>query len=130
VAAHPGFDRFHVTFERDADGVAAFVNGPDRFVREGREEPPAEWQPRLWVSYVGTFRCYNPWAPGFRVYVRGDHLFLAQPDGEYELNPLGDGEFRVGKPWSADRVRFETILEGRPQRALYNGCPYWRSFVE
>jgi D-alanyl-D-alanine carboxypeptidase len=130
VVPHPGFDRFHANFEREADEVVALTNGPDRFVREGRDEPEPVWPPRLWASYIGMYRCYNPWAPGFRVYVRAGKLFLSHPDGEHALEPIDGGEFRVGQPWSADRVRFETAVEGRPQQAIYNGYPYWRSFVE
>ncbi|MDP9296230.1 MAG: beta-lactamase family protein [Actinomycetota bacterium] len=130
VVPHAGFDRFHLKFERNGDEVVALVHGTDRFVRDGREEPAPAEPPRMWVSVAGLYRTYNPWAAGFRVYLRGDRLFLSWPDGERELELLDDGEFRVGEAWSPDRVRFETIVEGRPQQAVYNGYPYWRSFVE
>jgi D-alanyl-D-alanine carboxypeptidase len=130
VVPHPSLDRFHLKLEREGGDVVALINGDARFVREGRDEPEPAWQPRPWGSYVGHYRTYNPWAAGFRVYVRGDGLFLSWPDGERELEPLDDGEFRVGESWSPDRVRFETVVEGRPQQAVYNGHAYWRSFVE
>jgi CubicO group peptidase (beta-lactamase class C family) len=146
VVPHPELDRFHLAIERAGNEVVALINGPDRFVREGhregREEPgpaPPRVSPPvsppvspsgLWLSFAGHYRTYNPWAPGFRVYLRGDRLFLSWPDGERELEMLDDGEFRAGESWSPDRVRFDTVLDGRPQQAVYNGRPYVRSFTE
>jgi hypothetical protein len=130
VVPHPALDRFHLKLEREAGDVVALINGPDRYVRDGREEPPSPPPRRLWVSFAGHYRTYNPWAADFRVYLRGDRFFLSWPDGERELEVLDDGEFRVGESWSPDRLRFETIVEGRPQQAVYNGHPYWRSFAE
>jgi CubicO group peptidase (beta-lactamase class C family) len=130
VVPHPALDRFHLKLEREAGDVVALINGPDRYVRDDREEPPPLPPPRLWVSFAGHYRTYNPWGADFRVYLRGDRLFLSWPDGERELEVLDDGEFRVGEPWAPDRLRFETIVDGRPQQAVYNGHPYWRSFAE
>ena len=129
LANQPGVE-FHLKLEREAGDVVALINGPDRYVRDDREEPPPLPPPRLWVSFAGHYRTYNPWGADFRVYLRGDRLFLSWPDGERELEVLDEGEFRVGEPWAPDRLRFETIVDGRPQQAVYNGHPYWRSFAE
>jgi hypothetical protein len=46
------------------------------------------------------------------------------------LAPLGDDLFRVGEPeWTPERLRFDTIVGGRAQRAVLSGTPYYRAFT-
>jgi hypothetical protein len=46
------------------------------------------------------------------------------------LAPLGDGLFRVDEEtWSPERLRFDTVLDGRAQRAWLNATPYYRAFT-
>jgi hypothetical protein len=69
------------------------------------------------------------------VFVRGDRLWLellgdaSDVEGVRPLEPLEDGWFRVGEPWSPDRVRFDAVVDGRPQQALFDAAPYYRSFA-
>jgi hypothetical protein len=45
------------------------------------------------------------------------------------LVPLEDGSFRLGEePWSPERVRFDTLLEGRYLRAWHGATPFHRPF--
>lgn len=44
--------------------------------------------------------------------------------------PLADGVFRLGPTeWSPERLRFDTIVHGRAQRAVLSGTPYYRAFA-
>jgi hypothetical protein len=43
--------------------------------------------------------------------------------------PLDDGAFRVGEEWSPDRVTFDMEVDGQPQRATYDGAPFYRTFA-
>lgn len=48
----------------------------------------------------------------------------------FPLTPVQADAFRVGEPeWSPERLRFDTMLDGLTQRAVYSGTPYYRSFA-
>jgi D-alanyl-D-alanine carboxypeptidase len=127
----PAMDRFALGVEHDAGGkIIAVTHGPTRYVRAGAtgdadRAPPADAE-RL----TGTYRTWNPWSPGFRVFLRGGTLMLATPASEKLLTPLDDGEWRVGDERSPDRVRFDTMVDGAVQNAIYNNVPFSRSFLD
>ena len=127
----PEMDRFAFVVERGPDGsVAAITHGPSRYVAAGVTLEPEAAPPSGAHLLVGTYRGWNPWSPGFRVFVRAGRLWLAWPSDELPLTPLDDDEWRVGGEQSPDRVRFDTIVGGGAQRAVYNAVPYPRSFLE
>jgi CubicO group peptidase (beta-lactamase class C family) len=132
----PRLDRFALGVERDRAGVVrALTHGPTRYLADGAapeaEPPEAEMtRPEGAGEITGTYRSWNPWAPGFRVFVRSGQLVLAWPSHEAVLAPLGDGEWRVGDERSADRVRFDTVVSGAAQHATYNAVRYPRSFLD
>jgi D-alanyl-D-alanine carboxypeptidase len=88
--------------------------------------PIAFAHPRTWDAYPGHYRYpgAHPYDPAVRVQlVKGA---LAFDDGT-PLVPLADGSFRVGaESWGPERVRFDTVIGGRAQRALYTGVPLYR----
>lgn len=128
---HPDLDRFLLRVVRADDGtVAEVLHGPDAYLREGAPSPQEPSLPEGWTAFPGTYRSYNPWALGFRVFARRGRLFVAWPGDERELEPMPDGSFRVGEAWSPDRVRFDAVIDGLAQRAVYNAQVYHRSFLE
>ncbi|MEO8291894.1 MAG: serine hydrolase domain-containing protein [Actinomycetota bacterium] len=131
AVAIPSMDRFALGVEADASGrVIALVHGPTRYVRAGTTLEPDPPSPAGASRMTGTYRTWNPWSPGFRVFVRAGRLILARPDGEWALTRLEGGEWRVGDEWSPDRVRFVTMVNGVAQQAIYNAVPYSRSFLD
>jgi hypothetical protein len=45
------------------------------------------------------------------------------------LTALEPGLFRLGdEPWTPERMRFDTVVDGAYQRAIYSGTPYCRAF--
>ncbi len=127
----PSMDRFALGAERDAGGeVVALTHGPTRYVRVGTVIEPDATAPAAAYPMAGTYRTWNPWSPCFRVFPRGDRLMLATPSGERPLTPQDDGEWRVGDEWSPDRVRFDTVMDGCAQHAVYNAVRYSRSFLD
>jgi hypothetical protein len=80
---------------------------------------------------VGHYRSHNPWLSNFRVVLRKGALALIRPTGSEEpLIPLAGGVFRIGdEERSPDRIRFDTVLDGRALRADLSGCPYYRTFT-
>jgi D-alanyl-D-alanine carboxypeptidase len=127
----PEMDRFPLGVERGEDGsVIALTHGPTRYLAAGVPAEPPETAPADTHLLVGTYRGWNPWSPGFRVFVRAGRPWLAWPGNEATLTPLDDDEWRVGDEWSPDRVRFETIVDGVAQHAIYNTVLYYRSFLD
>lgn len=60
---------------------------------------------------------------GTRVYARDGALWRNNAE---KLVPLPNGDFRLGPEWSPERVRFDGVYAGRPQRMLANGAASWR----
>ena len=127
----PEMDRFALVVERDREGeVRALTHGPSRYLAAGLTSEPEGDPPTGADLLTGTYRIWNPWAPGFRVFLRGGRLWLAWPTDEEPLTSLDDDEWRVGNERSPDRVRFDTVVGGGAQHAIYNGVPYARSFLD
>jgi CubicO group peptidase (beta-lactamase class C family) len=129
-------DRFILRFELDDEGnVEAADHGPDRYLPAGRPERETPDFPRALGRYLGHYRNHNPWTSNIRVFARGGRLWLQDVDlddvryHERPLEPRSDGTFRVGEPWSPDRIRFDTPIDSRATRAVYDGAPFYRTFT-
>lgn len=116
-----------LVFRRDGQSVTRAWLGGAEFVRvsDGRRvassSPPT---PESLRRLTGWYRSDDPWAGSFRVVAHGEALFLQ--DGT-PLTPLADGGYRVGdKDWSPERLRFDAVVEGRPQRAILSGVDHVR----
>ncbi len=132
---HPRLERFPIRFLRENAVVIGAVWGP-RWLRHERSTAPGTVEsPSEWARYPGRYASWNPWTPGFRAFLRGGELWLAftgdasDADGERRLWPLPDGSFRVGESWSPDRVRFDTVVDDRAQRAVLDAAPFYRTFA-
>jgi CubicO group peptidase (beta-lactamase class C family) len=88
---------------------------------------PSEWRP-----FLGHFRSHNGWANNIRVVAKDGGLIFgwdAYHSERHPLAPLGEAEFRVGhQPWSPERLCFDTLIDGRSQRAIYSGNAFYRTF--
>jgi D-alanyl-D-alanine carboxypeptidase len=137
LVPHPERDRYYLRFGRDASGeVVEASHGPDWFAGR-RSGGPTEFAapPRKWRGFVGHYRNYNPWMPGFRVVLRKGSLVLitswVDEVMDLELVALSDGSFRVGtEDWRPGRIRFDTVVEGRALRAHYDDGTWYRSFLQ
>ena len=75
-------------------------------------------------ALTGRYECDDPWRGGFTVLAQGEALFV---DGAMPMTPLPDGSYRVGDhDWSPERIRFDAVEAGRPQRAVLSGVDYLR----
>jgi CubicO group peptidase (beta-lactamase class C family) len=135
-------------------GVVAFANGPSGAwllgegalaIAAGEEPPELDLGPSVpladdgtcpprWQPFLGRFRSHNPWLPTFLIAAReGDLVMGTEWLNGSERLPLAalDGDcFRVGeRSWSPERMRFDTVIDGRAQRALYSGTPYYRALT-
>jgi CubicO group peptidase (beta-lactamase class C family) len=135
-------------------GVVAFANGfggawwageGALAIAKGREPPDLYREtaealvdggscPEDWAGYLARYRSHNPWLPTFLIAAREGTLVLGTDwvDGSWRapLVPLDDGTFRVGEePWLPERIAFDTVIDGRAQRASYRGTSYYRAFT-
>ena len=124
---------FRFTATPGAGRPTVLDHGPDRYVREGgapTARVPADVEP-----FVGHYRTHDPWQANIRVFVRDAALWLQDNSSdevryhERHLEPLEGGTFRVGESWSPDRIRFDSVIDGRATRAIYDGAPMYRMFT-
>ena len=132
VVAHPDFERFTLSFERDGIHVTRVTHG-DRWWGNDRYAGPATFErPDGWKAVAGHWRSHNPWYSNFRILPRRGSLRFLWGWGEedWELVPLSDGWFRVGaEEWSPRRIRFDTVIDGTATRAVLDAAPYYRTFT-
>jgi CubicO group peptidase (beta-lactamase class C family) len=136
-------------------GAVAFANGfrGARALGQGAlaiargEEPPDPERatpaplvddgtcPADWAAYPGRYRAHNPWLPTFAIAAQGGALVMGTDwlagSQRIRLASIEPGTFRVGdQEWSPERLRFEAIVDGLAQRAVYSGTPYHRALPE
>ena len=129
--SHPDMELFLLEFGRDGDRVVEVFHGPDWYIREGYSGPRSFHYPEAWETYLGHYRTYNFGLTNFRIVLRKGALLLIYPSGGHEvLTPLDDGLFQIGEdPRSPETLRFDSIASGRALRAVYSGCPYYRTYT-
>ena len=129
--SHPDLEHFLLEFGRDGERVVEAFHGPGWYVREDYSGPRRFDYPAEWDSFCGHYRTYNFGLTNFRVVVRKVTLLLMYPGGGHApLIPLKDGLFRIGDdPSSPETLRFDAVASGRALRAVYSGCPYYRTYT-
>ena len=128
---HPGLERFLLEFGRNGDrGVEAF-HGGEWYMGEGYAGPESFDYPVEWDGFCGHYRTYNFGLTNFRVIVRKGELLLLYPNGGHEpLVPMAGGVFRIGEdPRSPETLSFDSLASGQTLRAVYSGCPYYRTYT-
>lgn len=130
-APHPDLDLFHLEFGRDSGRVVEVCHGPRWYVGEGYSGPVSFDYPEEWERYLGHYRTYNFGLTNFRVALRKGNLLLSYPAGGHDvLAPLDDGLFRIGEDTrSPETLRFDSVASGKALRAIYSGCPYYRTYT-
>lgn len=130
-ADHPDFERYLLYFGSENDQVVEVFHGPHWYINEKYTGPTTFDHPVDWQSYIGHYRCHNPWYSNFRVVARKGSLMLIWPSGEeLQLVPQDEGLFRVGQePFSPERIRFEAVIHGQALRANLSECNYYRTFT-
>jgi CubicO group peptidase (beta-lactamase class C family) len=123
VAGHTDLALHPFEFGR-RDGPVVEVAHGGRWFAGGRYEGPRTFEhPKAWAGLVGVYRNDSPWEGTLRVFLRKGQLWLwPRP-----LVPLGDDLFRVGgEETGAERVRFDTIVNGRALRLFLSERAYLR----
>ena len=121
------------------EGALAIATGnePEAFDLDPEPDEPLVDDgtcPPEWAPLLGRFRSHNPWLPTFVIAARDNGLVMGTDwvDGSerFPLTPIDAEGFRVGdQEWSPERMRFDIVMDGRAQRAVYSGTPYYRAFT-
>ncbi len=129
--AHPELERFLLEFGREDGKVVEAFHGPEWWVGQGYFGPIVFEYPEEWDSYTGHYRTYNFGLTNFRIVLRkGSLLLIYSNGGRVVLTPLGDDTFRIGEdPRSPETLRFDSVASGKALRAVYSGCPYYRTYT-
>ena len=123
----PGFERFLLGVEREGGAIVALTHGPRCFVREGADLPVPQNVPAEWSAYTGQYRCYNPWTTPIQIVLRRGKLLAIESDGyETELFPLTGEHFQFGEAPTAERMSFDTIVDGKALRLIQSGQAMYR----
>jgi D-alanyl-D-alanine carboxypeptidase len=128
---HPNLDLFLLEFKRDDGKVVEAFHGSQWYINDLYTGPERFDYPKEWDTYPGHYRTRNPELSNFRVVLRKGTLALILPSGYVEpLRPLDNGFFGIGDDHrSPETLRFDTVVEGHAFRAIYSGCPYYRTFT-
>lgn len=122
IATDPAQADHTLVFRRKAEAVTRAWWGEAEFVKAGEAFSPAT--PVALQALTGHYENDDPWRGGFRVTAQGRNLFL---DGTTPLVARPDGAWRIGADsWSPERLRFDAVIGGRPQRANVSGVDYVR----
>jgi D-alanyl-D-alanine carboxypeptidase len=125
----PAMDRFLLRFKREDGKVTWATHGGDTYVTPAYREKPRSMPSAEWLAYRGHYRTTHAWFNNFRIVVRPDGLFLLSPDGgETKMEPLGPDVFKE-EGMSAERLRFDSIVDGQALRANLSGVDYYRVFT-
>ena len=129
--SHPDLEHYLLEFGREGQQVVEAFHGSDWYVGERYSGPRHFDYPADWDSYCGHYRTYNFGLTNFRVAVRKGILLLLYPGGGHApLIPMEGGLFRIGDdPSSPETIGFDAVASGRALRAVYSGCPYYRTYT-
>ena len=128
---HGDLELFPLEFGRNEGQVVEIFHGPDWYVSGDYPGPVSFDYPQEWDSFVGHYRTYNFGLTNFRMVIRKGSLLLLYPGGGHErLIPMPNGLFRIGDdPRSPEYIRFDSVASGKALRAIYSGCPYYRTYT-
>jgi CubicO group peptidase (beta-lactamase class C family) len=87
--------------------------------------------PEQWRPLLGHYRSHIAWLTNFRVIAHEGQLqwgFDHLGSEREPLTPLPAGGFRVGRDWSPEHLRFDSVIDGQAQRAWLSGAAYHRAF--
>ena len=127
IVRHPDFELFTLSFAREKDVVTEAFHGSDWWTNERYSGTKSFEYPKEWDSYIGHYRSDSPWYGSTRLVVRKGRLLL---DGEQPILQIETGIFRPpGETNGAERISFDTIVDGKALRMTYSGIDFYRTFT-
>jgi CubicO group peptidase (beta-lactamase class C family) len=127
IVKHPDYELFALSFGRDKDVVVEAFHGPNWWTNERYTGPKVFEYPKEWDTLTGRYRSDSPWYGSGRLFVRKGRLIL---DDQQFLIPLEPGVFRPqGDVNAAERITFDTLLNGKAMHLNFSGIDFYRTFT-
>ncbi|HEY6119159.1 MAG TPA: serine hydrolase domain-containing protein [Pyrinomonadaceae bacterium] len=127
IVKHPEFEMFILSFGRDKDVVVEAFHGARWWTNDHYNGPKTFSYPPDWDVFTGRYRSDSPWYGSTRIIIRKGRLMA---DGEQALTQIEPGVFRPdGDGNGADRVSFDTALNGKTMHLNYSGIDFYRTFT-
>jgi D-alanyl-D-alanine carboxypeptidase len=127
LVKHPDFALFTLSFGREKDVVVEAFHGANWWTNERYSGARKFEYPTDWEAYTGHFHSDSPWYGSTRIVIRKGELLVG---GDSPLAPLEPRVFRpANDPSDADRVTFDTIVDGQAMRMNYSGIEFFRMFT-
>jgi len=127
IVKHPDFELFTLSFGREKDVVTEAFHGGRWWTNERYTGAKTFNYPREWEGFTGRYRSDSPWYGSTRILIRKGRLLV---DGEQPLTQIEAGVFRPdGDSNSAERIVFDTPINGKAMRINYSGIDFYRTFT-
>ncbi|MFN2512617.1 MAG: serine hydrolase domain-containing protein [Pyrinomonadaceae bacterium] len=127
IVKHPEYELFTLGFGRDKDVIVEAFHGPNWWTNERYSGPKVFEYPKEWDSLTGRYRSDSPWYGSTRLFVRKGRLIL---DDQQFLIPLEPGVFRPqGEINAAERITFDTLVNGKAMHLNFSGIDFYRTFT-
>jgi hypothetical protein len=127
IVKHHDFELFALSFGRDKDSVVEAFHGSRWWTNDRYSGAKTLDYPKEWDAFTGRYRSDSPWYGSARIVIRKGRLLV---DGEQPLTQLEPGVFRPdGDINSAERVTFDTVVNGKAMHASYSGIDFYRTFT-
>lgn len=127
IVKHPDFELFTLGFGRDKkDVVVEAFHGGSWWANEHYVGPKMFGYLTAWDAFTGHYRSDSPWYGSARVLIRKGRLLI---DGEQPLIQIEPGVFRPEGDSGAERITFDTIVNGKANHVNYSGIDYYRTFT-
>src|SRR5882672_6122203 len=115
-----------LTFGRDKkDVVVEAFHGANWWANEHYAGSREFAYPAAWDAFTGHYRADSPWYGSTRLLIRKGRLLI---DGDQPLLQIEAGVFRPEGDSDADRVVFDTMVNGKAGHLNYSGIDFYRTF--
>ena len=126
IVKHPDYELFSLTFGREKNLVVEAFHGSNWWTNERYTGTKVFDAPNEWKTYTGHYRSDSPWYGSMRLIIRKGALLI---DGEQPLQQIETGMFRPLGGSTADRITFDTLLNGKALHLNYSGIDFHRTFT-
>jgi CubicO group peptidase (beta-lactamase class C family) len=126
IVKDPELELFPLGFGRDKDQVVEAFNGSEWWTNERYTGAKTFDYPKEWEAYTGNFRSDSPWYGSTRLVIRKGRLLIG---GEQPLVEVEPGIFRPEGDNTADKLVFDTTINGKAVHLNLAGLDFYRTFT-
>jgi D-alanyl-D-alanine carboxypeptidase len=127
LVKHPDFSLFALTFGREKEVVVEALHGASWWTNKRYSGSRNFEYPKEWEAYTGHFHSDSPWYGSTRIVIRKGQLLVG---GDQPLAQIEPQVFRpANDPGDADRITFDTIVDGQAMRMNNSGIEFFRTFT-